>query len=294
MTFFLNKIKHLVLGLLCLNLIACENVGLWAINSLARFSEQRLIADISYGEHVLNKLDLYQPLIKNEQDKPLATLVFIYGGCWGGCQTISKEKYRFVAESLTKLGYLVVIPDYRHYPEVGFPEIIADVSKTVEWVNQSIADYGGDGDNIFLMGHSAGGHLSAMLTLNERYLSAKSYQGVRGFIGLAGAYDFKFDEAYQFEIFKSFKQHADSQPIHFVDGDEPPLLLLHGRNDTTVKLHNIVNLTAKVKAKKGEVKAIYYDNIDHIEIISALSIPLQNQTTIHQDIVEFLALHRKK
>jgi dipeptidyl aminopeptidase/acylaminoacyl peptidase len=144
------------------------------------------------------------------------------------------------------------------------------------------------------MGHSAGAHLSAMLTLNENYLAPKSYQGIRGFIGLAGAYDFKFDEPYQFEVFKSFKQHADSQPIHFVDGDEPPLLLLHGRNDTTVKLHNIINLTAKVKAKKGRVNSIYYDNINHIEIISTLSIPLQNQTTIHQDIIKFLALHRKK
>ncbi len=53
------------------------------------------------------------------------------------------------------------------------------------------------------------------------------------------------------ENFKPFKQHADSQPIHFVDGDEPPLLFLHGRNDTTVKLHNI-NLTAKVTVKKVE------------------------------------------
>jgi acetyl esterase/lipase len=123
MSLFLNKIKQIVLGLLCLNLIACDDIGLWAINSLASFSEQQLIEDISYGEHVLNKLDLYRPLIKNKQTKPLATLVFIYGGCWGGCKTIRKENYRFVAESLTKLGYLVVIPDYRHYPEVGFQKL---------------------------------------------------------------------------------------------------------------------------------------------------------------------------
>ena len=290
MSVFLKTIKGISLLFIVLSLSACDNMGLWFVNGLARFSDYEAITDISYAKHPLNKLDLYRP---SKQTKPLATIIFFYGGCWGNCQTFSKEDYRFVAESLTSLGYLVVIPDYRHYPAVHFPKIIADTSSVVKWVNESIADYGGNPQNIFLMGHSSGAHIAAMLTFNKRYLSPKNGQGLRGFIGLAGAYDFKWDEPYQFELFKAFKDPAYSQPITFVDGHEPPSLLLHGYDDTTVKLSNIVNLTAQIKLKKGQVHSIYYDNIDHVEIISSLSMPLRHQFTVHQDIIKFLTLHRK-
>ena len=283
-------IKWISLLLILLSLSACENMGLWLVNSLARFSDYEAITDIRYAKNPLNKLDIYQP---SKQNKPLGTIIFFYGGCWGNCQTLSKEDYRFVAESLTAFGYLVVIPDYRHYPAVHFSEIIADASKVVKWVSQFITDYGGDSQNIFLMGHSSGAHIAAMLTFNKQYLSSKNYQNLRGFIGLAGPYDFAFDQPYQFKVFKDFKYHASSQPITFVDGDEPPLLLLHGYQDTTVKRSNMINLTAKVKVKKGQVHSIYYDNVNHVDIISSLSIPLRNQFPIHHDIIKFLALHRK-
>ena len=267
-------------------------MGLLVVNALASLSDYALIKDVAYDRHPLNTLDIYQPRNQGKKIKPLATVVFVYGGCWGGCRTINKENYRFVAESLTELGYLVVIPDYRRYPEVRFPEIIRDVTQAVEWVNQHIGDYAGDPNNIFLMGHSSGGHLAAMLTLNETYLLPETYQGIRGFIGLAGVYDFVFDEPYQFAVFAPLKQHADSQPSYFVEGREPPLLLLYGRDDTSIKPRNIINLTRAVKAKNGRVKSFFYDDVDHLEIIAALSVPLRSSYPIHQDISEFLTQHR--
>jgi acetyl esterase/lipase len=276
-----------VLGLFyLLALTACVESALFAVNSLARTDNFVAIEDIAYGEHSLNRLDIYLP----GQGQALhATVVFFYGGCWGGCETKDKEYYLFVAQALTSHGYAVVIPDYRRYPGVRFDQIIDDARRSVEWVKAHGAEYGADSENIFLMGHSAGAHLAAMLTLNEDYLRSETYQGIKGFIGLAGPYDFlPLTEAYQKEIFGPEEKYPASQPVNFVQGTEPPLLLLYGNNDETVKPINIKSLSYKVRDAAGCVETRLYDDLDHIDLLAALALPLQDSKPILSDIVAFL------
>ncbi len=204
----------------------------------------------------------------------------------------TKEEYVFVAQALTEHGYIAVLADYRLYPEVKFKQIIKDAAQSVEWVKENIHHYEGDAESIFLMGHSAGAHLAAMLALDERYLKQQTYQSIRGFIGLAGPYDFlPFTKAYQKGVFGPKERYLASQPINFVDGTEPPLLLLYGKNDEVVFPRNINNLTAKVKQLGGQVDAMVYENIDHFSILAALSIPYQQKQPILNDIVQFLDKH---
>jgi acetyl esterase/lipase len=141
------------------------------------------------------------------------------------------------------------------------------------------------------MGHSAGAHLAALLTLDESYLSLQTRQSIRGFIGLAGPYDFlPLTKPYQYALFAPQESYPKSQPINFVDGTEPPLLLLYGKDDSTVKPRNIINLAAKVQQQGGRVTTQYYDDIDHIEILAALSIPLRSSQSVLDDINQFITL----
>jgi acetyl esterase/lipase len=276
-----------VLGLFYLfALSACTESLLFAVNSLARTDNFTEIEDIAYGEHRLNRLDIYLP----DRNQALrATVVFFYGGCWGGCETKGKENYLFVAQALTSHGYAVVIPDYRRYPEVRFDQIIDDARRSVEWVKAHSAEYGADPDNIFLIGHSAGAHLGAMLTLNEDYLRPETYQSIKGFIGLAGPYDFlPLTEAYQKEIFGPEEKYPASQPVNFVQGTEPPLLLLYGNNDETVKPINIKSLSYKVRDAAGCVETRLYEDLDHVELLAALALPLQDSKPVLPDIIGFL------
>lgn len=168
---------------------------LFIANSLARLSDYQRVEGLAYGPHAQQTLDIYRPV--REEGTPVTTVIFFYGGCWGYCTEFNKADYAFVAEALVSQGYVVVVADYRLYPDVGFTAIISDAAHAVEWVHRHIGDYGGNGQ-LFLMGHSSGAHLAAMLTLNERYLGAGTYRQVRGLIGLAGPYDFlPFTEAYQ-------------------------------------------------------------------------------------------------
>ena len=267
-------------------LAGCARSTLFAINVLASLDDFTVIEDIAYGKHALNRLDIYLPARKQVSR---ATVVFFYGGCWGGYTTINKENYRFVAQALTAHGYTVVIADYRRYPEVRFAQIMADVSQSVTWVKAHIAEYGGDSEKIFLMGHSAGAHLAAMLTFNKDYLSPETYQSITGFIGLAGPYDFlPFTEAYQKEVFGPVKNYRASQPVNFVQGTEPPLLLLYGNNDVTVKPMNIESLSRKVRQAEGCVETHLYPGLDHAGLLGALSLPLQNSEPVLSDMIHFL------
>ena len=263
-------------------LAGCEKSALLTVNSLAKFGDYSLTSDIHYGLYSANKLDVYQP-----ERSAKGTIIFFYGGCWGACETLSKEQYRFVAQTLTEKGYQVVIPDYRLYPDVLFGEIMEDAVSVVEWVSKNSSYYGANDDQIILMGHSAGAHIGAMLTTNEDYLGRYLHSYISSFIGLAGPYAFEYDEPYQYKLFAEMT-YEESQPSYFVDGSEPPMLLLYGKDDEKVHLSNINKMRTAIEDNNGEVKAFLYENVDHSEIVGALSIPLRKRFGVVGDIVNFL------
>ena len=121
--------------------------------------------DIAYGEQPWQMLDVFTPEKNHATKKPV--LVFFYGGGW---HDGNKEKYRFIANTFTDLGYVVVIPDYVKYPTGRFPEFIFDGAKALGWVKNNVGKYGGDTQKIVLAGHSAGAHLGALLSTDQRYL----------------------------------------------------------------------------------------------------------------------------
>jgi acetyl esterase/lipase len=84
---------------------------------------------------------------------------------WG-----SKEQYRFVGAALANSGYVAILPNYRLFPQARFPQFIDDGALAVRWAREHARELGGDPGAIFLMGHSAGGHLAATLALDEQYL----------------------------------------------------------------------------------------------------------------------------
>ena len=177
---------------------SCARTTLHVINKLAKNKGYTAKLDLAYGTHPLNKLDIYMPSKSTDHLQSKPVLIFFYGGCWGACQTYTKKSYTFVGQALSNKGYVTVLVNYRHYPQVRFNTIISDAAKSVEWVKKNIHRFGGNSKNIFLMGHSAGGHLAATLAYDRRYLKANTWKNIRGMIGLAAPYDFyPFDHDYQ-------------------------------------------------------------------------------------------------
>jgi acetyl esterase/lipase len=264
----------------------CSSSALVVANTLARFDDYELITNQAYGPDEANQLDIYKPT----QTRPKGTVIFFYGGCWGACTTYSRANYRFLAQALTAQGYIVVIPDYRLYPKVLFPQIMQDGAAIVSWVSNNIDRFGGKSEQMFLMGHSAGGHIAAMLAINEQYLGDDLHKNIRGYIGLASPYDFIFDQPYMEKLFAEIP-YEQSQPSHFIDGSEPPLLLLYGKDDKTVYMRNIVKMMKAVKQKNGNAEPHIYNGMNHTDILAAFSIPYRDNYNVVRDISAFLDKH---
>jgi acetyl esterase/lipase len=245
---------------------------------------RRVVRDASFGPGPRQKLDLYAPA-EIAGGANLPTIVFFYGGSW---RYGDKSDYNFMGAALAAQGFVTAIPNYRLVPQVRFPDFVEDCALALRWVQDNAAAYGGDPGRIVLVGHSAGAYNAIMLALDAHYLRDAGAGSVRGAIGIAGPYDFiPFDvEATQ----NAFGQAPDAQltqPIHFARADAAPLLLLWGADDTTVGPHNIESLARAMRAAGGAVEAKIYPDIDHIEIMLALSRPFRDKAPVLADVTSF-------
>ncbi len=270
-------------------LTGCTRSSLFLANTLAKFDDYTLIENHPYKKGQLNTLDIYIPDLGKLPNKQLPVVIFFYGGCWGGCTTFDKSYYQFVGQAMTSKHFIAVIGNYRRYPEVTFQGIIKDSQRIVTWVKQNIGQYSGDPNRLFLMGHSSGAHLAAMLTVNNSLLDTEIYQSIKGFIGIAGAYDFlPLTEPYQQILFGPVEKYPESQPINFVTGSEPPVLLLHGRQDKTTLPKNSINLSQKINKMGGHAYLKIYLDMNHTDILSALTLPFQETESVLSDISNFI------
>ena len=237
---------------------------------------------LRYGPEERQALDVYLP---KDRAGPSPVVVFFYGGAW---RRGERGDHLFAAEALTSQGYVAVVPDYRLYPEVRFPAFVEDGAKALRWVRDHAADFGGDPDRLYLMGHSAGAHIAALLTLDERYLAAEGLPptAIRGTVALAGPYAFRPSRISS--IAPIFPDEDAARPIAFVDGDEAPLLLLHGEDDGTVYVANTLDLTKAVRLAGGHARQIVYPDVGHAGILMALSRPFRGIAPVLSDTVAFI------
>lgn len=271
-------------------LSSCASLGLGAANTLARLGDYHLQIDVAYGKEPLQRLDIYRPTAEAEN---APVVLFFYGGCWGGCTTFEKAYYRFVADTLTSVGYIAVIADYRRYPEVTIEPILADAAAATEWVVENLVRSGESERPLFLMGHSAGAHLAAMLSVDEQRLAPDTHNAVTGFIGLAGPYDFlPLTKPYQVKVFAPPQRYAKTQPINFLNGNEPPMLLLWGADDETVYRRNIENMAAKAAHVGVPVRQRIYPGMGHVDLVSALARPYRGGSPVWADIKAFISAKR--
>ena len=271
-------------------LVAAFNVrslGPALLNLPTFFSRTGLVRNIAYGQEPSQRLDIYLPA--GHETRNLPVIVFFYGGRWMAGQ---KEIYRFAGDAFAKRGFIVAIPDYAKYPAVRFPAFAQDGAKALAWVSDHVAEYGGNPARIFVAGHSAGAHIGALLAANPAFLANEGRDRgavIRGFAGLAGPYAFTPDEPDLIDMFGPPECYPAMQVTTFIDGTQPPMLLLYGDADTTVRRYNLDRLEAKIQEKGGAVKSIIYPGIDHLWIVGTLGWLNWRGPAVASDITAFFA-----
>ena len=244
------------------------------------------VRHVPYGHLPRQKLDIYLP----RDGKIKATIVYYCGGGW-----ISGVRwhYRWFGRMMASRGFAVVVPDYRLYPQVQFPAFNEDAALAFSWVHGQVTRWGGHPSRLFVMGHSAGAHIAAMLALDPKYLLAHGLapSAIRGLIGLAGPYTLNpLKWPGTKDVFAPAANAPETaRPIKLVRADAPPMLLLHGKRDRVAGAHASEHL-ADALSKAGSIaRAIVYPRIGHFEIFACTLPGLRWRAPVLKDTEDFIA-----
>ena len=275
-----------VAALLVLGAVAgCSAVQV--INAVTPGDTYSKVADLAYGTDPRQKLDVYTPL---STKSPAPVVVFFYGGNWNSG---ARSEYRFVGEALASRGMVAVLADYRLYPQVRYPGFIEDCAQAVAWTLQEVRRFGGDPGRVYMMGHSAGAYNAAMVALDPRWLAAYGLTPatIRGWIGLAGPYDFiPVKNKATRPVFLYPATPPESQPINHVNAGAPPALLIASNKDDFVDPErNTGALSKKLRAAGVAVTEIYFDKTSHHTLIGAMAWPLRGLAPVLDAVDRFVA-----
>ncbi len=237
-----------------------------------------------------NKLNVFAPR-KNTSLKNV--FIFIHGGNWNSGK---KSLYNFLGRRMARKDVVVVIIDYPLSPQVTYNGMATAVSKAVRWVKQNIEKYGGNPEKIFISGHSAGGHLAALVSIREEYLdSLGCHNAIKGTILIDAAglnmYGYLQEEKLppDHTYFKTFTRNPDTwkeaSPLYHLHTGMPPMLIYVGEktrpsiiNSHEKFIHELKNFVPEpnFKALKGK---------KHVPMITQF---LNSRNPHYKEIVEFM------
>lgn len=256
--------RGLAIALFALIATGCQSLGFGIANAGVAAPAASVVYD---PQHDLS-LDLYRPAAS--ADGPVPVVVFFYGGSWRNGE---RGQYRFVGQRLAESGMLAIVADYRTFPRAVFPGFVEDAAAAVAWARAHAAEYGGDPQRLYVAGHSAGAQIAALVGLDARYLALHGMKprDLAGVIGLSGPYDFEI-AGYE-DVFGPEAQWPQAQPIRFVDGDEPPFLLVHGTGDMVVEAKDSQELADKLRSVGGRAELLWLPDAGHIAPLAAMYRP---------------------
>jgi arylformamidase len=244
------------------------------------------------------RLDVYSP----GDGKYHPVVIWIHGGAWkfGDKASVQKKPKAF-----NEQGYVLVSINYRFHPVVTYKEQAGDIARAIHWVHEHARDHGGDPNRVFLMGHSAGAHLAALVGTDGRYLKNEGFKlsDLSGVILLDGAgYDIprqiqqaplpRLKTMYTTVFGEDEAKQQDASPITHVVGGKgiPPFLILHvaSRRDSKAQSEG---LASKLRAAAVEAKVLPAEGKTHATINRELGQPDDPPT---KAVFEFLRVQCQK
>ncbi len=194
----------------------------WAAMSAAAFASERVVRDLRYGPAPKETLDLFLP-----RAPARATFLFLHGGYW---RSLDKADHAFVAPPLTAQGIAVAVANYDLCPGVSIAAIVEETARAVAWLAREGPANGAGADRIVVGGHSAGGHLAAMMLARDwradgfascpvaAGLSLSGVHDLRPLVRFSGNADFKLDDAEAARLSPALMQPTTTAPLAIAVG----------------------------------------------------------------------------
>jgi acetyl esterase/lipase len=253
-----------------------------------------------------NRLDLYLP--KGVKNFPVVFLV--HGGAWMG----GDKQFVFmpsIARCFASQGLGVVSVNYRLYPWARYPSPVVEVAKAFAWIQQHIGDFGGRTDEIFLVGHSAGGHLVSLLATDEKYLRQEGADPsrIRGVVAVSGVYilsevclrvcmnsknvhnEFSLTaNPYSLIFGRDSAAQSQASPLAHVRSGLPPFLLIHAEHDLPTLTQMTLLFESALREQGCEVQL--YKAVDRNHV-SEWWKARQPDDPVARTVIEFIRAHQR-
>ncbi len=242
----------------------------------SRLTEEKYtpVKNIVYGEHPRERLDIYPSSKPNSK-----TLIFIHGGYW---KSMNKESFHFVADGFYCYDVTTVLIEYPLMPAASMDQLVASCRRAIFWVQQNIASYQGDPEQIYVAGHSAGGHLATMMMTADFSNPPAQNLAIKGVCTLSGLFNlapvrlsYLNDDLQMDELTVNRNNPVDSTPVIVC-----PLLLVVGAEeseefkDQSLELYHNWN-------NQIPVQLIQSPGLHHFSIVEALA---DKTTDLHAQV----------
>lgn len=258
--------RVLVLGL-CLSMLGCA------------FKSVRRTKNISYmqADSEMNLPEKQLNVFAPKKGAAHPVMIFIHGGSWHSGR---KEIYDFLGSRMARRGVVTVIIDYPLAPEYKLPEMEKATLRSVKWVKENITQYGGDPAEIYISGHSAGGHLAALAAVkDDSWKEIGMENPLKGAIlnDPAGLdwYWFLTERKEKYDAEDNYDAFTDRpevwkefSPIYFLDGSEIPLLLMEGEKTYPGIRLTVDRFRKEAEAKNTDLTYSFYKKKKHIPMIT--------------------------
>lgn len=244
-------------------------LGKWAELSASYLGRANLARNAPYGSSAAEQLDLLKPLTLNAP-----VLVFIHGGYW---QWLDKDQYAFALEPLVKAGALVANINYPLCPDVSLDILVERVRAACAWVWRHAAAYGGNPERLHVAGHSAGGHLAAMMAATDwpRFQDDLPRDMIKSIISISGLFDLEplISTSLNNGVGMDMGSVKRNSPLFMTPAHPLPVTVVVG-SDETAELHRQSREFADAWCSTaGTVEYIVSPGHDHFTVIEAMTEP---------------------
>ena len=280
------------LGIGALAWWALSNNSAATLDSLdAQFSRSQSIKQVAAANYAADPAQKLEMFVPDGAAPPAGfpLVVFFHGGGW---HSGDPHEYRWIARALGEKGYATALVGYRLNKPGRFPAMLEDSAAGTRWALSHARQHAIDPSRVVLMGHSAGAYNSTMLTLDRQWLGREGVpEGtVKGAVVLAGPADFyPFKKKSSINAMGHWPRPQDTQPVNFVRADAPPMLLVHGTEDTVVRPRNAVILARRLTEAGAQTRAVLIDGMGHNGMVITLAKPFDRDRRVADAVFPYLA-----
>jgi arylformamidase len=248
----------------------------WQRQSKQTAEHNIVLRDISFGDHPKERLDIFPSNIHHSK-----TLVFIHGGYW---HLLDKSIFHFLAEHFLKYNITTVFINYPFAPQSSIKEIVSSCRKALGWLHNNIIRYNGDPTELYVMGHSAGGHLASMLLVGQET------KFVRAAISLSGI--FRLEPVMLSYLNDSIGMDRETaiknSPVFLTPANDCPLLLVTGTDESDEFKDQSEELYHCWKSKRSRIELLTVPQKNHYSILDAV---IEKDSTLRDAMIRLMKGH---